>query len=189
MVMAIPTTTSAVGEGVPDIWHAGVRGVVLNPAKFGTGNEKVTTVAVPQVVEDRGVSSVEFGVLVHLLEDGFVLRPKVEPHLEEEQYLHLRTVSVWSRKLVDGADGHRDDPHMGVEDLEGVELEMEWTSSPLEMIPVVFVGGEVDEFLGSREVGGVIDDLLLVFLVSRKRGGGGLDFDLSKVLDDVVEDF
>ena len=84
MVMAIPTTTSAVGEGVPDIGHAGVRGVILNLAKFGTGNEKVTTVAVPQVVEDRGVSSVEFVVLVHLLKDGFVLRPKVEPHLEKE---------------------------------------------------------------------------------------------------------
>ena len=130
----------------------------------------------------------EVAVSVHFSENGLILCPEIEPHFEEERYLHLRTVSVWSRKLVDGADGHRDDSHVGVEDLEGIELEMEWTSSPLEMVPVVFVGGEVDEFFGSREIGGVVDDLLLVFLISRKRGGSRLDLDLSKVLDDVIED-
>ena len=131
----------------------------------------------------------EVAVSVHFLENGLILRPEIEPHFEEERYLHFRTVSVWSRKLVDGADGHRDDPHMGVEDLEGVELEMEWTSPPLEMIPVMFVGGEVDEFFRGREVGGVVNDFLLVFLISRNRGGGGLDLDLSEVFDDVIEDF
>ena len=131
----------------------------------------------------------EVAVSVHFLENGSILRPEIEPHFEEERYFHLRAVSKWGRKLVDGADGHRNDPHMGVEDLKGVELEMERTGSPLEVVPVVFVGGEVDEFFGGRKVSGVVDDLLLVFLVSRKRGGGGFDFDLSKVLDDIVEDF
>ena len=131
----------------------------------------------------------EFAVSVHFLEDGFVLCPKVEPHLEKERYLHFGAISVLNRNLVDGADGHRDDSHMGIEDLEGVELEMEWTSSPLEMVPVVFVGGEVDEFFGGREVSGVVNDLFLIFLIPRKRDGGGFYLDLSKVLDDVVEDF
>ena len=54
--------------------------------------------------------------------------------------------------MIDGTDGHRNDPHVGVEDLEGVDLEVKWTSPPLEMVPVVFVGGEVDEFFGGREV-------------------------------------
>ena len=131
----------------------------------------------------------EVAVLVHFSENSLILCPKIEPHFKEERYLHLRTVFVGSRKSVDGADGHRNDPHMGVEDLEGVELEVEWTGSPLEVVPVVFVGGEVDEFFRGREVSGVVNDLFLIFLIPRKRDGGRLYLDLSKVLDDVVEDF
>ena len=39
--------------------------------------------------------------------------------------------------MVDGADSHHDDSHVGVEDLEGVELEVERASPPLEVVPVV----------------------------------------------------
>ena len=92
-------------------------------------------------------------------------------------------------QVVDGTDGHREDPHVRVEDVEGVELKMERGGPPLEVVAVVFVDGEVDEFFGGWEVRGVVDGFFLVYFIHRERDGGGLDFDLSKVLDDVIENF
>ena len=56
LVMAVPATASTVGKGVPDVWHSGVRGVVLDPTEFGTGNEEVAAIAIPQIIEDGGVA-------------------------------------------------------------------------------------------------------------------------------------
>ena len=78
---------------------------------------------------------------------------------------------------------------MRVEDVEGVELKMKRGGPPLEVVPVVFVDGKVDEFFWGWEVRGVVDGFFLVYFIPGERDGGGLDFDLSKVLDNVVEDF
>ena len=131
----------------------------------------------------------ELAVSVHFLKNGLVLRPEIEPHFEEEGYLHFSGVSVLNGQLVDGADGHRDDSHVGVEDLEGVELEMEGGGPPLEVVPVVFGDGEVNEFLRGWEVSRVVDGFFLIDFIPGERDGGGLDFDLSKVFDNVIEDF
>lgn len=56
LVVAISVTACAVGESVSDVRHSGVRGVVLYPAELEAGNEKVATVAIPQIVEDGGVA-------------------------------------------------------------------------------------------------------------------------------------
>ena len=56
LVMAIPAAASTVGEGIPDVWHSGVRGIVLDPTELGAGNEEVAAIAIPQVVEDGGVT-------------------------------------------------------------------------------------------------------------------------------------
>ena len=56
LVMAVPAAASTVGEGIPDVWHSGVRGIVLDPTEFGAGNEEVAAIAIPQVVEDGGVT-------------------------------------------------------------------------------------------------------------------------------------
>ncbi len=76
-----------------------------------------------------------------------------------------------------------------VEDVEGVELKMERGGPPLEVVPVVFVDGEVDEFFRGWEVRGVVDGFFLVYFIPRERDGGGFDLNLSEVLDDVVENF
>lgn len=56
LVVAVSATACAVGEGVSDVWHSGVGGIVLNPTEFRAGDEEITTVAVPQVVDDGGVA-------------------------------------------------------------------------------------------------------------------------------------
>ena len=188
VVVTVSAAAPAVGERFLDVGHSGIGGVVLNPTEFASGDEEVTTVAISEVVEDGGIASMEFAVSIHFLKDGLVLRPEIKPHFEEEGDFYLGRVSVLDGQVADGIDGHCEDPHVRVEDVEGVELKVKRGGPPLEMVPVVFVDSEVDEFFRSREVKGIVDRFFLVYFVTGERDGSGLDLDLSEVFDDVVED-
>ena len=75
VVMAVSAATSTVGESFLNIGHSSVGGVVLNPAELVARDKEVATVAISEVVENRGIASMEFAVSIHLLKDGFILRP------------------------------------------------------------------------------------------------------------------
>ena len=75
MVVTVSAATSTVGEGFLNIGHSRVGGIVLNPTELVARDEEVSTVAISEVVEDRGVATMEFAVSIHFLKDGFVLRP------------------------------------------------------------------------------------------------------------------
>ena len=73
VVVTVSATAPAVGERFLDVGHSGIGGVVLNPAELVARDEEVAAIAISEVVENRGIASMEFAVSIHLLKDCYGL--------------------------------------------------------------------------------------------------------------------